>query len=111
MFDKELAEKFQKCISTIPLEELNKRAENAPPSGIDPVLDEHINKFINTPGAGIGIDISLLPLSVLNTLCILDNTEILENDTIKLLMDRVSEMKPLDPEFNKILNDNFLELF
>ena len=42
MFDKELAEKFHNYISTIPLEELNKRAENAPSSGMGPILDESL---------------------------------------------------------------------
>ena len=94
MFDKELAEKFRNYISTIPLEELDKRAENAPSSGIGPILDE-----------------SLLPLSLQNTLHILNNAETLDNETLKLMVSRISDMKPLDPEFNKILNDNFLELF
>ena len=94
MFDKELAEKFRNYISTIPLEELNKRAENAPSSGMGPILDE-----------------SLLPLSLQNTLYILNNAEVMDNETLKLMVSRVSNMKPLDPEFNKILNDNFLELF
>ena len=94
MFDKELAEKFRNYISTIPLEELNKRAENAPSSGMGPILDE-----------------SLLPLSLQNTLHILNNAEVMENETLKLMVSRISNMKPLDPEFNKILNDNFLELF
>lgn len=94
MFDKELAEKFHNYISTIPLEELNKRAENAPSSGMGPILDE-----------------SLLPLSLQNTLYILNNAEVMDNETLKLMVSRVSDMKPLDPEFNKILNDNFLELF
>ena len=94
MFDKELAEKFRNYISTIPLEELNKRAENAPSSGMGPILDE-----------------SLLPLSSQNTLHILNNAETLDSETLKLMVSRISNMKPLDPEFNKILNDNFLELF
>lgn len=94
MFDKELAEKFRNYISTIPLEELNKRAENAPSSGMGPILDE-----------------SLLPLSLQNTLHILNNAETLDSETLKLMVSRISVMKPLDPEFNKILNDNFLELF
>ena len=94
MFDKELAEKFHNYISTIPLEELNKRAENAPSSGMGPILDE-----------------SLLPLSLQNTLHILNNAETLDRETLKLMVSRISNMKPLDPEFNKILNDNFLELF
>ena len=94
MFDKELAEKFRNYISTIPLEELNKRAENAPSSGMGPILDE-----------------SLLPLSLQNTLHILNNAEVMENETLRLMVSRISDMKPLDPEFNKILNDNFLELF
>ena len=94
MFDKELAEKFHNYISTIPLEELNKRAENAPSSGMGPILDE-----------------SLLPLSLQNTLHILNNAEVMDNETLKLIVSRISDMKPLDPEFNKILNDNFLELF
>ena len=94
MFDKELAEKFHNYISTIPLEELNKRAENAPSSGMGPILDE-----------------SLLPLSLQNTLHVLNNAETLDNETLKLMVSRISNMKPLDPEFNKILNDNFLELF
>lgn len=94
MFDKELAEKFHNYISTIPLEELNKRAENAPSSGMGPILDE-----------------SLLPLSLQNTLYILNNAEVMDNETLKLMVSRVSDMKPLDPEFNKVLNDNFLELF
>ena len=94
MFDKELAEKFRNYISTIPLEELNKRAENAPSSGMGPILDE-----------------SLLPLSLQNTLHILNNAETLDRETLKLMVSRISNMKPLDPEFNKILNDNFLELF
>ena len=88
MFDKELAEKFRNYISTIPLEELYKRAENAPSSGMGPILDE-----------------SLLPLHILN------NAETLDSETLKLMVSRISDMKPLDPEFNKILNDNFLELF
>ena len=94
MFDKELAEKFRNYISTIPLEELNKRAENAPSSGMGPILDE-----------------SLLPLSLQNILHILNNAETLDSETLKLMVSRISDMKPLDPEFNKILNDNFLELF
>ena len=94
MFDKELAEKFLNYISTIPLEELYKRAENAPSSGMGPILDE-----------------SLLPLSLQNTLHILNNDETLDSETLKLMVSRISNMKPLDPEFNKILNDNFLELF
>ena len=94
MFDKELAEKFRNYISTIPLEELNKRAENAPSSGMGPILDE-----------------SLLPLSLQNILHILNNAETLDSETLKLMLSRISDMKPLDPEFNKILNDNFLELF
>lgn len=94
MFDKELAEKFRNYISTIPLEELNKTAENAPSSGMGPILDE-----------------SLLPLSLQNTLHILNNAETLDSETLKLMVSRISDMKPLDPEFNKILNDNFLELF
>ena len=94
MFDKELAEKFRNYISTIPLEELNKRAENAPSSGMGPILDE-----------------SLLPLSLQNALHILNNAETLDSETLKLMVSRISNMKPLDPEFNKILNDNFLELF
>ena len=94
MFDKELAEKFRNYISTIPLEELNKRAENAPSSGMGPILDE-----------------SLLPLSLQNTLHILNNAETLDSETLKLMVSRISSMKPLDPEFNKVLNDNFLELF
>lgn len=94
MFDKELAEKFHNYISTIPLEELNKRAENAPSSGMGPILDE-----------------SLLPLSLQNTLYILNNAEVMDNETLKLMVSRISNMKPLDPEFNKVLNDNFLELF
>lgn len=94
MFDKELAEKFRNYISTIPLEELNKRAENAPSSGMGPILDE-----------------SLLPLSLQNTLHILNNVETLDSEALKLMVSRISDMKPLDPEFNKILNDNFLELF
>ena len=94
MFDKELAEKFHNYISTIPLEELNKRAENAPSSGMGPILDE-----------------SLLPQSLQNTLHILNNAETLDSETLKLMVSRISNMKPLDPEFNKILNDNFLELF
>ena len=88
MFDKELAEKFLNYISTIPLEELYKRAENVPSSGMGPILDE-----------------SLLPLHILN------NAETLDSETLKLMVSRISNMKPLDPEFNKILNDNFLELF
>ena len=76
------------------LEELNKGAENAPSSGMGPILDE-----------------SLLPLSLQNTLHILNNAETLDSETLKLMVSRISNMKPLDPEFNKILNDNFLELF
>ena len=102
MFDKELAAKFHDHLSKVPFEELEKRAKQAPCSGMCSILKEHVDSLKYTKGAGIGIDLS--------TLSPVDPYE-MDAETIRLLRQRLSEMKPMDPEFQRILNENILELF
>ena len=111
MFDKELSDKFHSYLNETTTEELLKKAENAPPSGMYSIVDEYVKNLKQIEGSGIGVDLTTLPPSIVNIITILDNTESIDKETLKTLVSRVKDMKPLDPEFNKILNDNFLELF
>ena len=104
MFDSELAKKFEKYLSETSLEELEKRANQAPCSGMCSILNEHIQSLKYTKGAGIGIDLSILSHTPV------DYHE-MDKETLQILRQRLSEMKPLDPEFQRILNENILELF
>lgn len=56
----------------------------------------------------IGVDLTTLPPSIVNIITILGHTESIDKETLKTLVSRVKDMKPLDPEFSKILNDNLL---
>ena len=55
--------------------------------------------------------LNTLPKSVINSIELIDNAEMLDKETLNLLSERVKEMKPLDPKLSKILSDNLLYLF
>lgn len=60
-------------------------------------------------GAGTGnLYMNLKNQTILD---IINNAEIIDPETIELILERVKESKPLDEDLNKLLSENITELF
>lgn len=50
--------------------------------------------------------LNTLSKSVINSIAIIDNAEMLDKETLNLLRERVKEVNSLEPKLTKILSDN-----
>lgn len=55
--------------------------------------------------------LNTLSKSVINSIQLIDNAEMLDKETLNLLRERVKDIKPLDPKLTNILSDDLLDLF
>lgn len=55
--------------------------------------------------------LNTLSKSVINSIQLIDNAEMLDKETLNLLRERVKDIKPLDPKLANTLSDNLLDLF